>query len=86
MVGVRAAVLLLAFAACVPSPRSVQHALLDVGLDSVQVLGWAPSCSPARGAYFEARAAGGEVVTGVICCARDRYDCVVEVTPPAAPG
>jgi hypothetical protein len=75
MVGMRAALLLLF--ACTPSDRTVAHALLDEGLDSVVVLGWAPSCAPARGAYFEARApVRGETVTGVVCCDRRRCDVV----------
>mgnify|MGYP003404993296 FL=1 len=75
----RAALLLLL--ACTPSQRSVEHALLDRGLDSVRVLGWAPSCAPGRGAYFEARApVSGETVTGAVCC--DRRGCEVEFTSP----
>lgn len=81
----RAAAVLFTLAACVPGTRSVQHALLDEGYDDAVVLGWAPSCAPDRGAYFEARDARGEVVTGVVCCARTEYRCVVEVTGPAPP-
>lgn len=74
----RAAILFLL--ACTPSDRTVAHALLDEGLDSVIVLGWAPSCAPARGAYFEARRPGGETVTGMVCC--DRGGCEVVFTSP----
>lgn len=80
----RAAVL-LAFTACVPSTRSVQHALLDEGYDEIHVLGWAPSCAPDRGALFEATGPAGEVVTGEVCCSRTEYDCrvlIARVSPP----
>ena len=87
----RAAVLLLTLAACVPSDRSVEHALLDRGYDSIVVLGWAPSCAPRTGAYFEARDPIAGPVTGVVCCARGEYACDVGLTvqvgpPPASPG
>mgnify|MGYP003498823698 len=90
MVGMRAAVsmfiLLLLLVACIPGRRSVEHTLLDRGLDSIVVLGWAPSCSPRRGAYFEARdPITGEAVTGVVCCARGDFACDVAFTAPAGP-
>ena len=73
---------LLAFvlltAACSPSGRSVQHALLDLGYSEIKVLGWAPGCAPRSGAYFEARIpVSANVVTGVVCCARGEYACDV---------
>ena len=83
------AVLLLALAVCTPGSRSIEHALLDRGLDSIQVLGWAPSCAPRMGAYFEARDPIKGPVTGVVCCARGEYDCdvglAVVIGPPAEP-
>jgi hypothetical protein len=82
---VRAAAIIFALiAACVPSTRSIQHALLDEGYDEIHVLGWAPSCAPDRGAYFEATTASGGVVTGTVCCARIEYRCTVSVTAVAA--
>lgn len=85
MVGVRAAFLAI-LTACTPTTRSVEHVLLDRGLDSVVVLGWAPSCSPRRGAYFEARdPITSETVTGVVCCARGEFACDVAFTAPAGP-
>lgn len=73
--------LILAIIACVPSDRSVEHALLDRGYDSIRVRGWAPACAPRRGAVFEARSpVSGEAVTGRVCCAVDRFECEV-VTP-----
>lgn len=79
--GMRSAVLLLALAAaCTPTSRSVEHALFDLGLDSVRVLGWAPLCSPGLGSHFAAREpVSGEVVTGRVCCARLEYACSVLV-------
>lgn len=81
----RAAVLLLTLASCTPSSRSVEHALLDRGLDSIRVLGWAPSCAPRAGAYFEARDPTKGAVTGVVCCSRAKYDCDVGFTVPVGP-
>lgn len=79
----RAALLAMTLAACVPSERSVQHVLLDHGLDDAEVVGWAPTCTPRRGARFKARRPTGEAVTGMVCCARDHYACEVAFTSPA---
>ena len=83
----RAAVLLLTLASCTPSSRSVEHALLDRGLDSIRVLGWAPSCAPERGAYFEARdPVVGRPITGIVCCARGSWSCRVGLAVPVDPS
>lgn len=82
----RAALLAMTLAACVPSERSVQHVLLDHGLDDAEVVGWAPTCTPRRGARFKARRPTGEAVTGMVCCARDHYACEVAFTSPAPAG
>lgn len=71
---------LLAFIAapivsCLPSctapDRSVQHALLDEGYDSIALVGPAPECLPVKGTRWNARAAGGRWDTGVVCCSMD---------------
>lgn len=63
-----AALVVSCLPSCTAPDRSVTHELLDLGYDSIELVGPAPECLPSKGTRWNARAAGGRWDTGVVCC------------------